>query len=328
VLEADEHIYSRSIDGLRVFFRAGAVVVPSSEKALIESLLVRAHYRVTSHAAAHAMTQYLNYVYWVGMAADVKQFARSCVPCQLAKAPRSLPASAFLLRMAMQPFSELQMDVLVFPARVARLTGRVGIFAITDDFTGWVWLETLVDQSAATLSQALASRVFRDFPLPSRIASDGHPSFVSDEMSALLGRHGVEHRVSAPYNAREHGGVERKVRVTFERLRAIFRGDTDGAVIEIERAMRNTPSPAHLNLSPYEAAYGVRGEPSDRLWDPEAIGDLESQLAARKQAVEDMQRSMLRCRLDRQYRRELATGPTPTFSIGDTVMLLRPRRTR
>lgn len=37
-----------------------------------------------------------------------------------------------------------------------------------------------------------------------------------------------------------------------------------------------------------------------------------------------MQRSMLRSRLDRQYRRELAAGPTPTFGIGAPVMLLRP----
>ena len=81
---------------------------------------------------------------------------------------------------------------------------------------------------------------------------------------ALLGHQGIKHRVGAPNIACEHGGVERKD----------------------------------------EAVYAVRGEPSYRLRGPEAVGDLETPLAARKQAVEDTQRSMPRCRLDRQYRQE------------------------
>ena len=48
------------------------------------------------------------------------------------------------------------------------------------------------------------------------IRSDRHPYFVSEQMHALFDSHDVEHRVSASYNAGEHGGAERRVGMVFE----------------------------------------------------------------------------------------------------------------
>jgi len=162
----DESVYVHKMDGVDVMFRSGAVVIPSSQRQLIEQIMHRAHYRVTCHAASGAMMQLLSYVYWEGMHADVKQFVRSCVPCQLAKTPRVLPPSSYLLRMAMRPFAEMQMDCLVCPGRIRVESGFAALFIVVDDFSGWIVVEPVVDQTAETLTMALKRRVFTDMPIP------------------------------------------------------------------------------------------------------------------------------------------------------------------
>jgi hypothetical protein len=224
----------------------------------------------------------------------------------------------------MHPFAELQMDVLVFPSRIAEQTLCAGLFVVTDDFTGWSWIELLRNQSAETLVSALERRVLREFPRPQIIRSDGHPSFRSAEMASLLLDNSIEHRLSAPYNAREHGGVERMIGVVQSRLRSIFAGDIEATALELERALRFTPSEAHLGRSPFENVYGVRAEPLGRLSDPAVEGSLSDHIAARDDARADLLHTMLRHRIDRQHRRERATGPLPTFEVGQPVMLIRP----
>ena len=61
-LSSDTSVYERTIDGVSILFRSGAIVIPSSERGLIESLLLRAHCRVTAHPGARATAQYLSYV--------------------------------------------------------------------------------------------------------------------------------------------------------------------------------------------------------------------------------------------------------------------------
>ena len=324
VLEHDPAVYVHDVGGIKVLYRSGAIVISSAARSLIDSLLLRAHYRVTAHAAPHAMMQLLSYVHWVGMSKDIAAYVRSCVACQLGKAPRSLPASAYQLRMAMRPLTELQMDCLIFPARVAAATNRVGIFIISDDFSGWVWLAPIAHQTAAVFVGILEDRLIRNFPTPAIMRSDGHPGFGSTEMAAFMEKHNIEHRLSAAYNAREHGGVERQVAAVFERGRCIFNGDVERMCAVIERGIRNSPSEAHANLQPFEIVFGVRGEPLDRLCEPGDAATLEEQVAARQEMIEVVQRWMLRTRIDRHYRRSRAVGPPGTFAVGDTVMLLRP----
>ena len=251
---------------------------------------------VLSHTHRDWLLLYLSFVYWMVMTADIK----------------------------LNPFAELQMDVLVFPHRINRDTGFIGIFVITDDFTGFVWLEGVKDQTVATLTAVLQNRVLRDFPKPGIIRSDGHPSLAAPQMAALLDSNGIKHRLSAPYNAKEHGGVESRIGNTFNLLRAHYNGDVVKAIYECERTLRNMPSEAHLQRQPYENVFGVRGEPTERLHDPEASGDLATQLESRRVAVEDLQRVMLRHRIHQQKLREAAVRPTQGFNVGDTVMLLRP----
>jgi hypothetical protein len=92
----------------------------------------------------------------------------------------------------------------------------------------------------------------------------------------------------------------------------------------LECAFHNSPSEAHVQLQLVENVLGVRGEPTERLCDPEAGGDLVSQLETRRLAVEDVQRVMLRHRIHQQKIRDDSVRPTPGFNIGDKVMLIRP----
>jgi transposase InsO family protein len=330
-VEADMHqlvidpaVYVHTVGDVPILFRSGAVVIPSTARDLIQSLLLRAHSRTTCHAGPEVLRQSMSHVYWVGMRREVDAYAASCVSCQLGKAPRTLPASAIRLRMAMQPFAELQMDTLVFPARITEESGYVGIFVVSDDFTGWVWLTPVRDQKAATFAGVLLERVLRDFPIPRVMRSDNHPSFVGDEMRALFKEYGIEHRLSAPYNAREHGGAERAVGITFERLRVCYAGDVPAATAATERGFRDGASPAHLGYSPREISFNTRGEAPERAVDLRGGVDLASALEHRAAVIDAVQRWMLRQRIDRQYRREQQTGPSRWFSIGESVMLLRP----
>ena len=76
--------------------------------------------------------------------------------------------------------------------------------------------------------------------------SDNHPSFGGNEMRTLFKEYGIKDRLSAPYNAREHGGAERAVGITCERLRVCYAGDVPAATAVTKRGFRDGASPAHL----------------------------------------------------------------------------------
>ncbi len=52
-------------------------------------------------------------------------------------------------------------------------------------------------------------------------------------MQSLLKNYGIEHRLSAAYNAREHGSVERAIYSFWNSMRAIYDGDVDLAIRHI-----------------------------------------------------------------------------------------------
>ena len=125
---------------------------------------------------------------------------------------------------------------------------------------------------------------------------------------------------------RSTGVLERRVGKVFERLCAVF-GD-DFYVASLERGIRNAPSIAHMGLSPFEIVFGVYGNLQDRSFDfspdERSSVDLSILLSVHPQAVTSLQHWMLCDRIDRQYHRERAVGPSSNFDVGDSVMLLRP----
>ena len=122
----------------------------------------------------------------------------------------------------------------------------------------------------------------------------------------------------------EHGGVERRVGMIFDQLRASYKGDARKAIGEAERTIRNMPSASRLEMQPYEMVFGVRGESIERLHGIETTGDMAAMVESRRRVVEDLQRVLLRSRIHQQKLREAAVPPTPGFRIGDVVMLIRP----
>lgn len=78
----------------------------------------------------------------------------------------------------MQPFAELQMDTLVLPANIADESGYVGIFVMSDDFTGWVWRDC-VSRDVCRSSDGAASSAIS---ITRVMRFDIHLSFVGAEM--------------------------------------------------------------------------------------------------------------------------------------------------
>ena len=83
------------------------------------------------------------------------------------RASSLLLTSTIIRLIAMQPISVLQMDVLMFPRCVQEAVGLAGVLVVMGDFTGWVWFEGMVDQSAPMLTvEELERRMFSDPPTP------------------------------------------------------------------------------------------------------------------------------------------------------------------
>ena len=317
----DETLYSHRVEGENILFRSGAVVLPSDSD-IIPALLESAHTEVTCHGGALPLSHALSYVYWIGKARDAKAYAASCVQCQLAKAPRSIPRSTYLLHVAMHPFAEMEMDCLVLPRRTE--DGFEGLHIVTDDASGWVIVEPVRDQKATTFCTALNNRLFRSYPAPIVMRSDGHPSFKSAEMQALLAQYGTQHRLSAAYNAREHGQVENAVGTAFERLRAIYDGDTPKAADAVERGFRSSASETRMGLSPMRFVFLTAARPQEREFPPLPVESLADWYKAKAELTEAVERCLLARRIDRQYRASVGTSDSPEFAVGDPVMLLRP----
>ena len=108
--------------------------------------------------------------YWPNLYTDVKKYVLSCTTCtQNKKAPIN-PRAGMKLYHAGMPMERVHIDV-VGPFPISN-RGNTVILVVVDQFTKWVELYPLPNQSTEIVCKAIIDNFITRFGLPTRLHSD------------------------------------------------------------------------------------------------------------------------------------------------------------
>ena len=125
-------------------------VVPSS---MVQKIISSSH--ALAHAGGNALLRDIGRCFvWYRMAADIKQYARSCVPCQRAKVTRHTKTPIAPLDMPDGRFSALHLD-LVGP--LPESEGKSYLLTIIDRYSRWLEAIPLSDITAKSWQEPFSA---------------------------------------------------------------------------------------------------------------------------------------------------------------------------
>ena len=191
-------------------------------------------------------------VFWPGITHDIQMMREGCRHCNniMPSQPRLPPMEPII---PTTPFEAICCDYFHFMGWY--------YFVAADRLSGWFELNKIKVGTNDAGSQGLCNalrRLMVTFGVPTEIASDGGPEFVSYETRDFFKRWGIRHRLSSVGFAQSNGRAELAVktakRLLMDNVKSNGELDTDRMV----RAMltyRNTPDPG-CKLSPAEILLG------------------------------------------------------------------------
>lgn len=250
----------RDAAGVEVIHYDNALWVPPAAQDVQRQLLELAH-EAHAHGGAERTLAQLRAarITWPGMAAAVRRHVMACLGCARARAPASPTSSAPLLTTPPHRlFEALAVDFAgVLPATSE---GYTYILVAVDAASRWVTLIPTRDTTAATVIDAITRGVLAQ-PRPpfAVLISDGATSFCNGAVAAWLDVVGAAHMVTAPYNARANGLVERQVGIVLAALRKLpgdRRAEWHKELPPLAWAL-NTSVNATTGVSPYTMLTGA-----------------------------------------------------------------------
>ena len=174
----------------------GRIVVPVRARARILEKLHVSHCGETK-----TLRQARSLYHWPGMAVDVREYIRTCQPCQelLPSKPRPKARGEYEVD---KPMEEISVDL--FEVR------NKNYIAVKDRFTGKVWFSPLKKTKTRNVIECLES-IFHEYGYPNVIRSDGGPQFRS-EFERYCKRMAITKTLSSPYNPESNGHAESAVK--------------------------------------------------------------------------------------------------------------------
>ena len=177
--------------------------LPSKEKRiqLVKDQHLLGHFGVESSCQRIQRNGY----WWPKMRTDIKKEQQSCVKCaRFDVVSEGFHPSKSI--MADKPWDHLEID-LIGPLPMSE-QGMVYILTIVDVCTAFTVIRALRTKEMEEVARRLWE-VFTDFGTPKVLQSDNGTEFVNKVLNALTIIHGIEPRLSAAYNPRTNGLVER-----------------------------------------------------------------------------------------------------------------------
>jgi hypothetical protein len=144
--------------------------------------------------------------WWPRMRQDIKKEQHSCLKCTRfdVVAEGFHPSKSI---MADKPWDHLEIDLVgQLPSSVR---GNCWILTIVDVCTAYTVLRPLKSKEMEVVAKSLWE-VFCDYGTPMILQSDNGTEFVNKVMNSMTTLYGIEPRLSAAYNPRTNGLVERK----------------------------------------------------------------------------------------------------------------------
>ncbi|CAM4573874.1 unnamed protein product [Lepidochelys kempii] len=274
--------------------------------------------------------------YWPGVFTTVRQYCRSCDPCQrVGKAWDKGKAALKPLPIIEETFQKVAMDI-VGPLSKTTQSGKKYILGVVDFATRYPEAVALASIEADTVADALLT-IFSRVGFPKEVLTDQGSNFMSALLRCLWEKCGVRHNWASAYHSQSNGLVERfngMLKMMLKTFMNQHLQDWDKYLPHLF-AYREIPQES-TGFSPFELLYGrkVKG-PLDLMrdeWEGKATPNGESVveyvLIFRKRLAELM--GLARENLARAQKKQKVWYDrmvrARAYATGDQVMVLIPER--
>jgi len=192
-------------------------------------------------------------VVWPNMKKDVKDWTRTCIPCQQCKVTRHVRSAPGVLPTPTRRFEVIHVDI-VGPLTPSR--GHRYLLTCIDRFTRWVEAIPMENATAESTFRAFSSGWISRFGAPVTVITDRGVQFESTLMQSALKNWGTDRKRTTAYHPQSNGFVERVHR----RLKESIESQPEphrwmDALPEILLYLHATPA-TDTNVSPAEYVYG------------------------------------------------------------------------
>jgi transposase InsO family protein len=195
---------------------------------------------------------------WPGVAADVREYVKSCDQCQRNK-PMVGRTRGLLqpLPIPTEPWEEVSLDFITGLPKTK--DGHDAILVIVDRLTKWAYfIPTVTTADAKETARLFHDFVFARHGMPKRLVSDRDTRFTSHFWRALFEAMGTTLGMSTAYHPQTDGQTERVNRVLEEALRGyvgVLQTDWDRQLPSLQFAY-NTAKHSSTGETPFFLNYG------------------------------------------------------------------------
>ena len=159
-------------------------------------------------------------VYWVGMRQDITTHVKTCGRCSVSKKTHRKPKYNLQSFHAGIPMERVHLDILG-PFQTSR-AGNKYLLVMVDQFTKWIEIEPLPEQSSERIAKASVDRFFSHFGYPNTIHTDQGRNFDGELFRSLCQLLHVTKTRTTPYRPSSNGQVERYNRTILQTIRAFL----------------------------------------------------------------------------------------------------------
>ena len=186
---------------------------PASQRNLVVNLLHHGDHPSIDETIRRVASDY----YWPGLRKDIKEFVKTCHPCQIAKQAKTINPGVGKFEVPDTRFSVIHLDI-VGPLPRSH-DGFKYLLTCFDRTSRWFEAYPLRQDSASEVAEAFLQWVSR-FGICDRAVSDNGNCFVSRLFEELMKNFNIEVTFTPAYHPATNGAIERQHQTMKNALKA------------------------------------------------------------------------------------------------------------